>query len=502
MYKEIFAFARHKSASHKPLNQNKVSILMLGIDSISRLNLIRSMPNTYNYLKEKKWFQMFGYNKVEENTFPNLMAVLTGLDPNISHNLCFSKVPGTIEKNCTPIWMEFARKGYLTGYGEDLAQHTTFHNGQGGFIKQPTNYYMRPFTIAAETQFPDKKQSQKIEQTCIGNRMYAEFIFQYAIDFARINKNKPYFGLFWTNSFSHDTIAKPLLMDDKMVEYFKEMETLGILNETIVIFFSDHGMRYGFSRFSVSGFFEERLPFLFISIPPWLGEKHPEFATSLAANQHYLTTPYDLHLTLKQILYLNDTETVSTQLTSCPQCQSLLTTLPNNRSCEDAAIVPFWCTCPNPPFAIISSDEPLVQLAVQALMVWLNDVANEHVFCAQLTLASILSAQRSYDNYLITIKTLPGTGIFEAIMQFEPQSNTFKIIDTVSRLSWYMNESYCVHDDWLAKKVCYCRILPSKVTLLNVVIFFSIIAILAFIVVLIYKRIRPKYEAVLSVSSL
>lgn len=37
---------------------------MIGIDSISRLNLIRSMPHTAQTLYNTGWFELKGYNKV------------------------------------------------------------------------------------------------------------------------------------------------------------------------------------------------------------------------------------------------------------------------------------------------------------------------------------------------------------------------------------------------------------------------------------------------------
>lgn len=45
-------------------NSNSPSILMIGIDSVSRVNLMRSMPRTAKYLYENNWFEMAGYNKV------------------------------------------------------------------------------------------------------------------------------------------------------------------------------------------------------------------------------------------------------------------------------------------------------------------------------------------------------------------------------------------------------------------------------------------------------
>uniref|UniRef100_A0A182SRR1 Uncharacterized protein n=1 Tax=Anopheles maculatus TaxID=74869 RepID=A0A182SRR1_9DIPT len=40
-----------------------LSVLMIGIDSISRLNLIRAMPHTAQHLYDTGWFELKGYNK-------------------------------------------------------------------------------------------------------------------------------------------------------------------------------------------------------------------------------------------------------------------------------------------------------------------------------------------------------------------------------------------------------------------------------------------------------
>lgn len=44
--------------------ERPLSVLMIGIDSISRLNLIRAMPNTAQHLYDTGWFELKGYNKV------------------------------------------------------------------------------------------------------------------------------------------------------------------------------------------------------------------------------------------------------------------------------------------------------------------------------------------------------------------------------------------------------------------------------------------------------
>lgn len=44
--------------------QRPLSVLMMSIDSISRLNLIRAMPKTAQHLYDTGWFELQGYNKV------------------------------------------------------------------------------------------------------------------------------------------------------------------------------------------------------------------------------------------------------------------------------------------------------------------------------------------------------------------------------------------------------------------------------------------------------
>ena len=56
---------RHKEWQHKKLGK-PLSVLILGIDSVSRLNLMRAMPNTTKYLHDNNWFELAGYNKVRE----------------------------------------------------------------------------------------------------------------------------------------------------------------------------------------------------------------------------------------------------------------------------------------------------------------------------------------------------------------------------------------------------------------------------------------------------
>lgn len=106
--------------------QKKLSVLLLGLDNVSRLNLQRTLPRTENHLREKGWLSMKGYNKMGENTFPNLMALLTGQNQENSYGRCKPTVPFGLD-HCPMIWYNFRNAGFVTAYAEDEAKISTFN---------------------------------------------------------------------------------------------------------------------------------------------------------------------------------------------------------------------------------------------------------------------------------------------------------------------------------------------------------------------------------------
>lgn len=74
MYKNTHAIIRDRPNVRKRLTEYKeklndkraLSVLMLSIDSVSRLNLIRAMPKTAQHLYDSGWFELQGYNKVNQ----------------------------------------------------------------------------------------------------------------------------------------------------------------------------------------------------------------------------------------------------------------------------------------------------------------------------------------------------------------------------------------------------------------------------------------------------
>lgn len=130
--------------SEKPLQPN-FNVLLLGLDSLSRLNFLRHLPLTAAFLERQGFQSMTGHHKVGENSFPNVLPMLTGrpgrdfYDSSVHWKIKFDDVP--------LIWKRFQRRGYLTTFLEDMPAYGFFHS-RGGFSRQPTEYYSTPVNMA------------------------------------------------------------------------------------------------------------------------------------------------------------------------------------------------------------------------------------------------------------------------------------------------------------------------------------------------------------------
>ncbi|KAH8040286.1 hypothetical protein HPB51_010066 [Rhipicephalus microplus] len=143
----------------------------------------------------------------------------------------------------------FANAGYRTFYTEDNTEISTFNYLKPGFREQPTDYYIRPFLLP----------------------------FQQELDYEKTN-------------FEHGCGHEQSL-------YWG-----GHLNKTIVVFLSDHGMRWGSIRQTFISLLEGRLPGYLWYLPRSLTRRHPHLLRAHKKNWHRLTTPLDVHATLRGVL--------------------------------------------------------------------------------------------------------------------------------------------------------------------------------------------------------
>lgn len=466
IYRDMFAFVPVKNVSKNLSTDSKrLSVLVVGLDAVSRLNLHRQMPSIVHYLKEIGGVELRGYNKVGDNTFPNLMPVLTGKFEEELRKTCWPKISDRLDK-CHFIWEDYKNRSYVTAYGEDSSWMGLFNYGRKGFEKQPTDYGYSYFNAVAEATIGNSHNMNVNE--CIGARqVYKDFLDYIAKFTVTMDHNKlPYFAFFWGVSLSHDYLNKPKLGERDYTNFFKSLHNGGHLENTVLIFLSDHGIRWGSIRETYQGRMEERLPFVIIRLPKWFTDRYKRAYYNLAKNTRRLSTPFDLHETLVDLL--NPLEVLEQNLSTDKKSRgvSLFREISEERTCEQAGIKSHWCTCQQS--KEIKEDSTEVRVAADFAVQYINKELEGYAQCAKLVRNKTLNARlmvhdddigdgdNKIQDYMLTIQTTPGGGVFEVTIRHVLTNSRYDVIGTISRLNLYGKQSACILDYHL-KLYCYCK---------------------------------------------
>lgn len=380
---------------------------------------------------------------MEDNTFPNLMATLTGKNLSSITKMCSGKMD-----QCRRhlIWDQFKKAGYVTAYGEDnLRLPDTFTN-KYAFKIPPTDHYMRPFFLKGETEINNKSL------VCAGKVSSGQQLLSYAFDFANTYRSDQFFGLFWINSFSHNINSRPQDADTLLEKFFNQLAYTGILSNTFVIVFSDHGIRFGDYRLKMESYYDERMPFLFLWAPRIFSGRHSKKLKTLAINKHRLVTPYDLYNTLVDIKEISLCRNTTTEDISeaCPNCHSLFKVVSENRTCKDVAIHAKWCTCHNLyPLPVQDTEgERTVNFVVEYIRSMIKSVQTNRCWgCMSLSLRNIIRLHFYFDGskgsrfYVVAFAMTPGNVSYEATVQFK--ENKRELVGPVSVISPYRGLGKC-----------------------------------------------------------
>lgn len=322
------------------------------------------------------------------------------------------------------------------------------------------DYYFRPYFIATENLLHNFTRWENIY--CSGPEISFLRVLDLAYDFVKSFQNRSYFGLFWTISVSHNSISGASSMDYSFKTKLIELEKIGVLETSMVVLMSDHGLRFGEFRESKLGWYEDRLPLLYIWLPEWFRNQSPEAHQALINNQNKLISTFDLYETLRDILIRGGG--YAPPSSGCPNCTSLFTPVPDVRGCDDAGIDNHWCACAK--FEDVDvADEKIVKGANTFLKYVENIIKNykknDKRLCAKLELKKINNVKQFKTNdksnkleFSYSIETSPGGAKFEFTAHYDGIGKYIIHEEHVSRIDSYYKGSMCLEKGY--KKYCEC----------------------------------------------
>ncbi|RUS85884.1 hypothetical protein EGW08_006368, partial [Elysia chlorotica] len=446
-----------------------LSILMIGVDGFAKQHFARSMPKSRDFLiKELGALEMHKHGKLGYSTFPNVMGLLTGKtalefsqDPKWKFN-----TKGWMDQiNEAFIWSEARRLGYRTGLIMDQVSITAFHFLKNGYRKKPVDHYLRRIVVDSEKD----SLMRKTKKNCYGDesevsKMY-DYWFQLLHHYNSTKSNRtPFFAYSFLARLTHDDYNGAFMGDEMYLTFLKGLKNSNALNNTVIVWFSDHGERFGKIRYTYQGTIESSTPYLFFVFPPWFEKKYPDVMRVFRTNQNRLTSHYDTYATMQDILNFKGVVGPKGQLGQ--RSISMFREIPEDRTCSDAKIPAEFCVC-----ARFSKAKLSPSLDNYLGMVLRNKVAAltkpQRTKCVDLHLGSVESILEETDTgkdakkgvrlFRVSIMTEPGQGLFEATLEFEVKKNSAKVVGEVARTNMYRGQADCVSTVEL-RRYCYSAV--------------------------------------------
>ncbi len=265
--------------------RQKLNVLIFIFDSVSSSSFKRSLPKTLNLLKGySNFFHFTKHHTIGQNTLPNLVPMLSGKSSeDLLKNATFPPPFDEFQF----IWKNFSESNYITYFNEDW-RNSMFNNDKFGFRKSPTDYYLKPFWLAAYNSLSSTPNEQNSNlNPCYYDKLYHHLSFDWLRNFQKIydkNDGPNTFGILKSNEMSHDYLERLFWIDNDLNAMIKDLLTETFLKNTLMILMSDHGHRFHSIRHTFNGKVEEKLPFFSMMVPQILLDNNPSLSKILKQN--------------------------------------------------------------------------------------------------------------------------------------------------------------------------------------------------------------------------
>ncbi|XP_073965897.1 uncharacterized protein isoform X1 [Choristoneura fumiferana] len=276
----------------KQTQGSRLNVLMLCFNAISKNGFIRKMPKSHAALKKMGAVILNGYNILEDLPSAAPYPIFTG-------NLEETRKSFTrdLVDEDSFIFSQLSRKGYRTAFFEDTAVLSMRKNTFSGFEKPPTDHYLLPFLLRAREACPRGSNGY-----CVGDVPLYGLLLNLTFQFSKLEGNR--FSFTFISDIGHEEFSMRSAADEDLAWFLRRIQQAGILEDTMLFVMGDHGPRLTPFRETRQGKYEERLPLMAIVIPERLHENRPEDAAALVKNVDVLTTPFDIHTTLTDLLLM------------------------------------------------------------------------------------------------------------------------------------------------------------------------------------------------------
>ena len=409
---------------------------------------MRSLPNTISYLDRKGGLLFKGFNKVGHNSYPNVMAMVSGETggpypppaPDGGGLYLLDKERQAI------IQTVYTRHGYTTLHMEDLEYYGDFvRDKEIGLSQRPTDlYYRGPYIAMWKLNLLNSPLGGG-SFACVQDEFLHVQEFQVIGDFLDTYSDVPNMMFVHLSQYSHNDVNMAKLYDNDLRIMIQSLYEKGALKRTYLMILGDHGFQRGEQPFMMTeqGNAENNLPGFYLLPPQKLIKEESKMHANLLKNAEKLTSFWDLNQMLRQILSMSlDVNTTSLFPNFEGHGMSLLSDV-GDRTCQEAEIPESYCQCQN---GVKSLTGKQASDLATAIILDINNFLASFTFCHILDLAKIEGNSVKFLANIVSVRVqfdVKGGGKFEARFSYSFDEEELKEGKAV-RLDLYEPTSKCV----------------------------------------------------------
>mmetsp|Transcript_33360 Transcript_33360/g.58498 ORF Transcript_33360/g.58498 Transcript_33360/m.58498 type:complete len:682 (+) Transcript_33360:466-2511(+) len=321
-----------------------ILIYMLVVDSFSRRHFFQKLPETVEYLSnlggEDYVVEDFKlHNVIGDGSAHNTLPIFCkGYDTHEIERRNYEDNLGD-----EAIWVDMKKHNFMNLLMTEACDQQ-FPVGIGRFPK--IDHVSRQIYCALSTISDYHSAKNDIsKQRCVGPNMSHWYAFDYVKKFVKTYEKANQ----WI--YSHLTAAHEAsgqhaqTIDHDLVVFLKELlEMTKDTHEVVIFLHGDHGMRFGEWRRDLAAVQEHKLPAFFLIGSRHLIENIPGAVQTIRHNTWKLFSKKDIRRTLLWLAQYPHFQTLPLE-DSLQHTNILVEPLPLNRTCQDAGVPVWYCSC-------------------------------------------------------------------------------------------------------------------------------------------------------------
>ena len=274
------------------------NIIILFIDSVSRVNSLRQLKKTLNFFEKfmlyngvskdksssEKFhsFQFFKYHSFLYYTKFNYPILFYGSARN---------------KNIVLITKYLKENGYVTCFSNDICSKDNTRTKHNLTIEE---VYDHQFIICD----PNRENININTIRCLYGKQNIEHLYEYGDQFWRKYKDNRKFLLIVSNDGHEGTLEVIKYADNIIFNFINNLFNDNLLNNTSIILLSDHGSGMPSIYFPYDFYkIEEQLPMLYMIINDRKNISYEEQYKNIYDNQQTFITSYDIYNTIGNLIF-------------------------------------------------------------------------------------------------------------------------------------------------------------------------------------------------------